>query len=148
MHIFNPKDDTISPLPLIFPAQPVVPWFHDKTIFYAHDNHHHTWYHKDAPAIPYAKGDSPSLMIAHTISAEYGWLKSKDGTHTAQWMIRPGKNRDGYFTNDDILDQFHDMVKIVKTNYPEVDHISIYDNAPTHLKHAGNSLSACHMPKI
>ncbi|KAF9442265.1 hypothetical protein P691DRAFT_798574 [Macrolepiota fuliginosa MF-IS2] len=39
------------------------------------------------------------------------------------------------------------MVKVVKTNYPEVDHIFIYDNATTHLKCAGNSLSAHHMPK-
>ncbi|KAJ7135030.1 hypothetical protein C8R43DRAFT_852075, partial [Mycena crocata] len=41
----------------------IVVWFHDESIFYAHDRRRKTWYHKDAPAKPYAKGEGASLMI-------------------------------------------------------------------------------------
>jgi hypothetical protein len=57
----------------------VVVWYHDESIFYAHDRHHKTWYHKDAPAKPYQKGDGHSLMIADFMSADFGWLQSFDG---------------------------------------------------------------------
>jgi hypothetical protein len=60
--------------------------------------------------------------------------------------MRPGKNRDGYFTNEDILDQFQDMVEIAKIISPHDNHISIYNNASTHLKRRGNALSAWKMP--
>ncbi|KAJ3560129.1 hypothetical protein NP233_g11034 [Leucocoprinus birnbaumii] len=86
-------------------------------------------------------------MVTHVISPDYGWLESKNGTKTAQWVIKPGKNRDGYFTNDNVLEQFQEMVEIVKADYPNDDHVFFYDNAATHLKHAPNSLSAHHMPQ-
>ncbi|THU82238.1 hypothetical protein K435DRAFT_823274 [Dendrothele bispora CBS 962.96] len=42
----------------------VVLWFHDESIFYAHDRRRHAWYHKDGPIKPYKKGEGVSLMIA------------------------------------------------------------------------------------
>ncbi|KXN85045.1 hypothetical protein AN958_11770 [Leucoagaricus sp. SymC.cos] len=110
------------------------PDFHDLVIFYANDHRCHAWYHKDDPAKPYAKGEGASLMVAHVISPDYGWLESHDGSLSARHIIRPGKNHDGYFTNTDILDQFQDMVTIVKTLYPHDEHVFIYDNATIHLK--------------
>jgi hypothetical protein len=107
----------------------VVVWFHDESIFYANDRRRLTWYHKDATAKPYAKGDGASLMISHVISADYGFLKSHDGERTARRLIKPGKNRDVYFMNDDILDQFQEMVSIAKSDYHDDRHIFIYDNA-------------------
>ncbi|KAJ7079849.1 hypothetical protein C8R44DRAFT_653990 [Mycena epipterygia] len=58
----------------------VVVWFHDESIFYAHDRRCKTWYHKDAPAKPYAKGEGASLMVADFVSSKYGWLCSPDET--------------------------------------------------------------------
>ncbi|KAJ7107052.1 hypothetical protein C8R44DRAFT_637891, partial [Mycena epipterygia] len=57
----------------------VVVWFHDESIFYAHDRRHKTWYHKDAPAKLYAKGEGASLMVADFVSSKYGWLRAPDG---------------------------------------------------------------------
>ena len=42
----------------------VIAWFHDESVFYAHDRQKKGWYHKDASAKPYAKGEGASLMIA------------------------------------------------------------------------------------
>ncbi|KAJ7431085.1 hypothetical protein B0H11DRAFT_2388439 [Mycena galericulata] len=85
----------------------IVVWFHDESIFYAHDRRRKTWYHKDAPAKPYSKGEGASLMIADFVSSKYGWLRSPDGTRSARVVMFPGKNKDGYFTNAEIRDQVY-----------------------------------------
>lgn len=36
---------------------------------------------------------------------------------------------------------------ILQEYYPQYEHVFIYDNATTHLKHALDALSACFMPK-
>lgn len=144
----NWKRDNILQMENSLPASGkwVVVWFHGETIFYANNRRRLTWYHKDADAKPYAKGDGASLMIAHVISANYGFLE--DGTRTARRLLKPGKNRDGYFTNNNILEQFREMVSIAKSKYPDDHHIFVYDNATTHLKCPENAPSARHMPKF
>jgi hypothetical protein len=49
----------------------VIVWFHDESIFYAHDRRKRGWYHKNASPKPYAKGEGASLMIADFISADF-----------------------------------------------------------------------------
>ncbi|KAJ3716723.1 hypothetical protein DFJ43DRAFT_1134541 [Lentinula guzmanii] len=83
---------------------------------------------------PYAKGEGISLMVADFVSADYGWLCSKDGKELARVIFCPGKNCDGYFDNDDILAQTY--------------HVFVFDNATTHLKRAEDALSAHKMPKF
>ncbi|KAF7329468.1 hypothetical protein MKEN_00209100 [Mycena kentingensis (nom. inval.)] len=129
-------------------GKPVVAWFHDESIFYAHDRRRKTWYHKDAPAKPYAKGDGASCMVADYVSAKYGWLRSRDGQEDARVVMFPGKNKDGYFTNTEILEQVaHKAMTILNRDYPDEQHIFIYDNATTHLKRPEGSLSATKMTK-
>ncbi|KAF8156729.1 hypothetical protein B0H34DRAFT_629354, partial [Crassisporium funariophilum] len=47
---------------------------HDKSTFYVNDWQKVGWVHKDATAVPRAKGEGASLMVADFISADYGWL--------------------------------------------------------------------------
>ena len=125
----------------------VIVWFHDETIFYAHDRRKKGWYHKDTPAKPYAKGEGASFMVADFVSAKFGWLRSPDGTRSARRVMRPGKNKDGYFTNVDICEQADEAIAILYEFYPQYEHSLIYDNASTHLKRAPDALSARNMPK-
>ena len=125
----------------------VIVWFHDESVFYAHDRRKKGWYHKDASARPYAKGEGASLMIADFISADFGWLISPDGKQSARRLFKPGKNRDGYFSNEDIIEQADEAMDILLKYYPEFDHVLVYDNATTHLKRADDALSARKMPK-
>ncbi|KAJ7348577.1 hypothetical protein DFH08DRAFT_625428, partial [Mycena albidolilacea] len=53
----------------------VIIWYHDESIFYAHDRRHKTWYHKDSPAKPYPKGEGYSFMVADYFSSDFGWLR-------------------------------------------------------------------------
>jgi hypothetical protein len=128
------------------PGAEVVVWFHDEMIFYANDRHKKGWYHKDALAKPYAKGEGASLMVADFVSAKFGWLWSPDGTRTARWIMKPGKNKDGYFSSKDICKQAEEAMAILQEYYPQYEHVFIYDNVTTHLKRAADALSARRMP--
>ena len=61
--------------------------------------------------------------------------------------MKPGKNRDGYFSSEDICDQAEEAMEILLEYYPQYEHVFIYDNAMTHLKRAPDALSARRMPK-
>jgi hypothetical protein len=76
-------------------------------------------------------------MVADFVSADFRWLHSlaSDGEQSARQVIKPGKNRDGYFSNQDIQAQVKEAMSI------------LMDNAATHLKRAEDALSARHMPK-
>ena len=124
----------------------VVVWYHDESVFYMHDRRKKQWIHQDAGVTPYKKGEGHSLMVADFVSADYGWLCASDGRSTRR-LFRPGKNCDGWFTNEDILDQVKDAIALVKELYPFDDHVFIYDNATTHLKRPADALSARNMPK-
>lgn len=130
------------------PSRRTVIWWHDESTFYANDRRKVRWVHNGEKAVPQAKGEGASLMVSDFVSAEYGWLRAKnDQTVSARRLFRPGKNRDGYYTNDDILEQVRAASDLVKSEYPEDDHVFVFDNAPTHLKRAGDALSARSMPK-
>lgn len=85
--------------------QHTVVWFHDKSTFYANDCRLTQWVHKDETPVPYAKGKGPSQMVADLVSTDYGWLQSPDGKEEARVLFKAGKNHEGYFTSDDILEQ-------------------------------------------
>jgi hypothetical protein len=73
-------------------------------------------------------------MIADFVSADYGWLWSPDGKEAAQVIFKAGKNRDGYFTNEDIIQQTQQAMDIVQKYYPQDRHMFVFDNATTHSK--------------
>jgi hypothetical protein len=99
-------------------------------------------------AVPYPKGEGPSLMVADFISPDYGWLQSPDGAQKARVIFKAGKNRKGYFTNEDILKQASNAMDILQQHHADEDHVLVFDNATTHLKCADDALSTRHMPKF
>ncbi|KAG6903166.1 hypothetical protein C0995_002709, partial [Termitomyces sp. Mi166 len=85
-----------------------------------------TWYHKDGPAKPYKNSDGASLMVADYVSADFGWLHSKDGKRSA-WLMKPWD--------------------IIAEDYSEYKHVIVYDNAPSHLKCLEGAIFIKKMPK-
>lgn len=122
-------------------------WLHDETTFTAHDRQETGWVHESETPVPRPKGEGPSLMVSDFISEPFGWLRSPDGRESARVLFKAGKNREGYFTNDDILKQLRCAIDIVKRHYPQFDHYFGLDNARTHLKREEHALSARKMPK-
>ncbi|KAG2336945.1 hypothetical protein BDR05DRAFT_896000 [Suillus weaverae] len=86
-------------------------------------------------------------MAADFISADYGWLRSKDGTQSTHVLFRAGKTCDGYYTNNEILQHTESAMSNLEKDYADKDHIFIFDNATTHLKRPNDALSARHLPK-
>ena len=86
-------------------------------------------------------------MVSGFISADYGWLRSPDRTESTQIPFQPGANREGYFTNEDVLQQVNNTMDILQKYYPDDDHIFIFNNATIHMKRLLGSLSARHMLK-
>ncbi|KAF8335967.1 uncharacterized protein EI90DRAFT_3120203 [Cantharellus anzutake] len=86
-------DENGEEIPDSSTAHCIVAWFHDESIFCAPDHQKVRWVHNSKTVKPYAKGE-----------ADYGWLKGHDGCN-ARVMLRLGSNRDGYFTNDDVIEQ-------------------------------------------
>ncbi|QRV83075.1 DDE superfamily endonuclease [Ceratobasidium sp. AG-Ba] len=130
----------------------VVVWFHDESTFYAHDRRLTRWVHETETAGIYKKGEGVSLMIADFVSADYGWLRlrpkspsaaptASSGTGTEQGsfndakvIFRAGKQRDGWFGTTNVVDQLSRAMSIVKEQYPNEDHIFVFDNATIHTK--------------
>ncbi|KAF8748077.1 hypothetical protein RHS01_11078 [Rhizoctonia solani] len=82
-----------------------------------------------------------SLMVADFVCAEFGWLRGPNGNNVSRG------DKDGWFTNDRVILQLEDAVKIVNEHFPQFTHIFVYDNAPSHTKRSLSSLSAYGMPK-
>ena len=63
-------------------------------------------------------------------------------------LFRAGKNRDGYFSGEDLLKQVEKAIDIFesKTNGLATG-LFMFDNAPSHQKRAPDALSARKMPK-
>jgi len=76
-----------------------------------------------------------------------GWLHSPDGSEQAWVLFKAGKNRVGYFTNKDILDQATKAMDILERHFPNEEHVLVFDNATTHTKRADGVLSAIKMTK-
>jgi hypothetical protein len=119
----------------------VVVWYHDESTFYANDRRQIRWVWAGETPKPVPKGEGASLMVADFVSADYGWLRSPDGSESARVLFKAGKNRDGYFSNSDILDHATTAMDIVTRHYPEDEHVFVFDNAPSHMKRADNALS-------
>jgi len=84
-------------------------------------------------------------MVADFVSADYGWLRSPDGKDGVRVLFKAGANRDGYFTNEEILEQATHAMDILEKHFPNDQHTFVYDNARTHLKRSPHALSARQM---
>jgi hypothetical protein len=86
-------------------------------------------------------------MVANFFSVDFGWLRGADDVST-QKTIWPGKQHNGYFEGDNVINQAQETAQIVQVTWPDFDHVFVYDNATTHKKWADDALSACKMPKF
>ena len=63
-------------------------------------------------------------------------------------VFKPGKNHDGWFSANDLLNQVECAIDIFEgLTKGWAQGLFLFDNAPSHQKHAENALSACWMPK-
>jgi hypothetical protein len=69
----------------------VVLWIHYKSTFYANNRCDLCWNHPQHKPELQQKGDGPSIMVSDFVSADYGFLRSKDGAKEARKLFKAGK---------------------------------------------------------
>ncbi|EUC55063.1 DDE family endonuclease, partial [Rhizoctonia solani AG-3 Rhs1AP] len=99
----------------------------------------------------------PNTCRRRTNSRDYGWLRSspafasatpnasaespaggKTSDH-ARAIFRAGTQRDGWFGTVHVVEQLSRAMSIVKKQYPNEEHVFIFDNATIHTKLPGNT---------
>jgi len=110
-HVWTVEDVAVEGPP---PSHHTVTWWHDESTFYTNACRKIHWVHKGKTAVPYAKGEGASQMVADFVSADYGWLKLPDGKEQAHVLFKAGKACQGYFTNDDILNHASTAMDILE----------------------------------
>lgn len=128
----------------------IIVWFHDESIFYANDRRKSHWKGPTDTPKPEPKGEGASLMVSDFVSADFGWLRSPPGiepVERARILLKPGKSRDGYQTNEDVVAQAEKAMNLLTKWYPQYDHIFVYDNATIHTKRPVSAPSARKAPK-
>jgi hypothetical protein len=125
----------------------VVLWYHNESTFYAHNRRKKLWQHPRTRPDLEQKGNGPSIMVANFVSANYGFLASKDGSESTCVLFKAGKGWEGYFTNNNVVEHVESAMDILDCDYPDEHHIFVFDNATTHVKRPDDTLRACKMTK-
>src|SRR5258708_9345504 len=69
-------------------------------------------------------------------------------TREARLVFKAGKNRDGYFTGDDLLAQVDNAIDIFEgLTKGQAQGLFVFNNAPSHQKRVQDAISARHMTK-
>ena len=110
---------------------------HDESVFYQNDTRKTHWIASTSKATPLPKGDGQSIMVSDFLTSEWGRLLDvgPDGvreyvfeslkTHCimtlfccreARVIFKPGINRDGYFTAENLLQQVDCAIDIFCRN--------------------------------
>ncbi|CAK5270383.1 unnamed protein product [Mycena citricolor] len=114
---------------------------HDESTFFARDRRKLVWNNMLKGPEPERKGEGESIMISDFLTPEFGRLK--DGEDDARLIFEAGKNRDGYFTNEHLMEQTSRAIDVfeARTNRTATG-LFLFDNAPSHQKRAADALTA------
>ncbi|NBV29198.1 hypothetical protein EBS02_09335, partial [bacterium] len=115
---------------------------HDESTFYACDGKKHLWLEKGkGPQKPHCKHLGPSVMITGFCCSCHGFMQDPDNPDVKSYsLFEAGSNRDGYFTNDDLVKQLKDCYPLFKKLHPDCDILIAFDNATTHHGKAADGL--------
>ena len=76
-------------------------------------------------------------MVSDFVNDVSGFVR--DGSNMARLLLET--NKDGYFTNDHLLNQVKKTIDIFEDIHPSCRGIFLFDNAPSHKKVADDSLN-------
>ena len=113
---------------------------HDESCFSSHDGRSTIWFDEDnRPLRP--KGDGRSIMVSEFICECHGPMQLSpeqrqqwpDAPYSSKSIIKPGKNAEGYWTNEDLIDQVkRKALPIFKILHPDCDALFLFDNSQNH----------------
>ena len=126
---------------------------HDECIFYANDGKKRIWV--DDGEMPLRKkGNGRSIMVSEFLSEACGRLKlseeeierNPDIPIEARCYLLPGKNQEGYWTFEHLLEQIKSKaIPIFEAKFPNATAVFAFDNSTNHAAYAKDALVAARM---
>ena len=119
--------------------RPIVIMFHDESTFQAHDAQEKSWVLDSQHALR-KKGVGRGIHRSDFIGPTGGWCKE------AGVQIRYGKNRDGYWSGEDVCNQLKEKaIPALEKQHPNCQLLFIFDNSSGHASFASDALVASRM---
>jgi hypothetical protein len=129
---------------------PLVLVVQDESCFSSHEGRKTLWMRKDKTILR-PKGSGRSLMVSEFLCECHGRMKLNeeqmvqfpDIPSETAIIIKPGKNADGYWDCEDLVEQTRDRaIPIFKILHPGSDALFVFDNSAGHLAFAPDALIA------
>ena len=135
-------------------------WFHDESTFNANDDEVTMW-KDDTMQVIKPKGRGAGLMVSDFIEERDGYLALSDSMHTtlsqgnptlkqsARVIFEYGKNKEGYWTSEDLMKQMETAVAVAEAKYPSriFNHVWIFDHSCGHTAYAPDALVVSRLGK-
>jgi hypothetical protein len=142
--------------PLYWPwEKEIILVVHDESIFYSNDGKRGIW-SEDGEMPLRAKGNGKSLMVSEFLSEACGRLSlttaerfaHPDVPKDARVMLKPGKNAEGYWTAEHLMEQVeYRAIPIFEAKFPDAIGLFMFDNSSNHGAFLPDALVANRMNK-
>ena len=126
---------------------------HDECIFYSNDGKRGIWA-KDGEMPLRKKGNGRSILVSEFLTEINGRLqipldeveKYPSVPKEARCYLKPGKNREGYWTSEHLLQQIEQKaIPIFEALYPNCIAVFAFDNSSNHAAFSQDALVASRM---
>lgn len=130
-------------------TKPLILVVHDESCFQSNDSGKTGWFDEDHRLIR-PKGSGKSLMVSAFLCECHGLLRLSEDQmdhhpvemHDSTQIIRPGSNNEGYWTNENLVNQTKKAMSIFKILHPNCDPLFVFDNSANHHASAADALVA------
>lgn len=119
---------------------------HDETIIYANDATKVVWVNKEDATTLVPKSNGSSVMISGFLCSCHGFVE-RDVNYNGEVKrmksyetIRPGKNHDGYWKNEDLAAQLTKVIPLFESLHPDCQLLFAFDNSQNHHAMAPDAL--------
>ena len=125
---------------------------HDECIFYSNDSQESMWL-EIGESVLKKKGMGDSIMVGDFLCPCHCRLKFSDDraanlgiSASARQIIKPGKNKDGWWKSEDMVAQLRDLaLPIFEALHPGCTGVFLFDQSTNHSAYAEDAILASRM---
>lgn len=146
MRFYSGDDMSTEIPPVLEGKKEAVLVTHDESTFYCNEGRRYFWLENGKKKLlPKSKGSS--IMILGFCCHCHGFVSLPDGSKSYQLFIA-GTSREGWFTNQHLVDQFHGCIDAIRHYHPDCELTIAFDNSMTHRARAPDGLDAKRLNKV
>ena len=114
---------------------------HDEMIVHANDATRYFWLERSSTKSIRPKSNGSSLMVSSGFSCQCHDFHGGTSSH----IMKPGKNRDGYWTNAMLVEQLERVIPIFEAAHPGKTLLFAFDNSQNHHAKNPRALTTAHL---